>query len=139
MNRTTAAALCCAISLSAVPAHGQSTDAAGTTVYDGAFFARSQPSSAYDMVLLLPGFRLQEGDSEVRGYSGSAGNVLMQTLILGTVQIAVSLTANATFIVTAGAVSAFLTRRPVWAKVQRWLMGTVLGLLAVRLATDSSR
>src|SRR3569833_262061 len=57
----------------------------------------------------------------------SAGNVLMQTLILGAVQIAVSLTANATFIVTAGAVSAFLTRRPVWAKVQRWLMGTVLG------------
>ena len=69
----------------------------------------------------------------------SAGNVLMQTLILGAVQIAVSLTANATFIVTAGAVSAFLTHRPVWAKVQRWLMGTVLGLLAVRLATDGSR
>ena len=77
MNRTTAAALCCAISLSAAPARGQSTDTAGTTVYDGAFFARSQPSSAYDMVLLLPGFRLQEGDSEVRGYSGSAGNVLI--------------------------------------------------------------
>ena len=69
----------------------------------------------------------------------SAGNVLAQTLILGALQIAISLTANATFIVTAGTVSAFLTRRPVWAKVQRWLMGTVLGLLAVRLATDSSR
>ncbi|HTJ56520.1 MAG TPA: LysE family translocator [Devosiaceae bacterium] len=69
----------------------------------------------------------------------SAGNVLTQTLILGAIQIAISLTANATFVITAGTISAFLTRRPIWAKVQRWLMGTVLGLLAIKLATDSSR
>src|SRR3546814_10500909 len=29
------------------------------------------------MVALLPGFRLQEGNAEVRGYSGSGGNVLI--------------------------------------------------------------
>src|SRR3546814_3364648 len=29
------------------------------------------------MVVLLPGFRLQEGNAEVRGYSGSGGNVLV--------------------------------------------------------------
>ena len=69
----------------------------------------------------------------------SAGHVLAQTLILGTIQIAISLTANTAFILTAGSISAFLIHRPVWAKVQRWLMGTVLGLLAIRLATDSSR
>jgi len=69
----------------------------------------------------------------------SAGNILSQTLIFGTVQIAISLTVNAIFIMTAGTISAFLTRRPLWTKIQRWIMGTVLGLLAVRLATDASR
>jgi threonine/homoserine/homoserine lactone efflux protein len=69
----------------------------------------------------------------------SAGNVLAQTVVLGLVQIAISMTCNTTFILTAGAISAFLTRRPIWASVQRWLMGTVLGLLAIRLATDGSR
>lgn len=68
-----------------------------------------------------------------------AGNVLGQTLVLGTIQIALSLTANAAFILTASGVSAFLVRRPIWAKAQRWLMGAVLGALAVRLATDASR
>jgi len=68
-----------------------------------------------------------------------SGNVLTQTLVLGGVQIALSMTVNATFIITAGTISAFFIRRPIWAKVQRWLMGTVLGLLAVRLATDASR
>lgn len=37
----------------------------------------------------------------------------------------------------AGAVAVFLARRPAWLRVQRYLMGTVLGLLAVKLATDS--
>lgn len=44
--------------------------------YDAEFFSRSQPSSAYDMVQLVPGFRLQEGNADLRGYSGAAGNVL---------------------------------------------------------------
>ncbi|MEO8883692.1 MAG: LysE family transporter, partial [Devosia sp.] len=68
-----------------------------------------------------------------------SGNVLLQTLVLGAIQIAISLAANTTVILAAGAISAFLIRRPVWAKVQRWLMGTVLGLLAIRLATDANR
>jgi hypothetical protein len=50
---------------------------ADITPYDAAFFARAQPSSAYDMVQLLPGFRLEEGDADLRGYAGAAGNVLI--------------------------------------------------------------
>jgi threonine/homoserine/homoserine lactone efflux protein len=69
----------------------------------------------------------------------SAGNVLGQTLALGTTQVAVSVTMNAVFVVTAGTVTLFLTGRPFWLRLQRWLMGTVLGLLAVRMATDTSR
>ena len=69
----------------------------------------------------------------------SAGNVLGQTLVLGVTQVTVSVAMNATFIVAAGTVSLFLTGRPFWMRLQRWLMGTVLGLLAVRMATDTSR
>jgi threonine/homoserine/homoserine lactone efflux protein len=54
-------------------------------------------------------------------------------------QIAISLTVNALIVLTAGAVSAFLARRPFSALVQRWLIGTVLAALAVRMAIDTSR
>ena len=47
------------------------------TPYPADYFARSQPATAFDMVRLVPGFRLQEGDAELRGYSGAAGNVLV--------------------------------------------------------------
>lgn len=47
------------------------------TSFSPDFFARTQPTSAYDMIECLPGFRLQEGDAKIRGYSGSAGNVLL--------------------------------------------------------------
>jgi outer membrane receptor protein involved in Fe transport len=65
-----------ALSLAA-PLLAQGSDGAATTSYDMEFFARSQPSTAYDIVVLLPGFRLQEGNAELRGYSGAAGNVLI--------------------------------------------------------------
>ena len=69
----------------------------------------------------------------------AAGHVLGQTIILGLTQIAISLTVNALIVLTAGAVSAFLAGRPFWTLVQRWLMGTVLAALAMRMAIDTSR
>ncbi|HEX2759349.1 MAG TPA: TonB-dependent receptor plug domain-containing protein, partial [Rhizomicrobium sp.] len=50
---------------------------AGISVYSLAFFQENQPATAYDMVQLLPGFRLQAGDSGIRGFSGTVGNVLI--------------------------------------------------------------
>ncbi len=67
------------------------------------------------------------------------GNILGQTILLGATQIAISLTVNSLIVLMAGAVSAFLAGRPVWALVQRWLMGTVLAGLAVRMALDTGR
>ena len=69
----------------------------------------------------------------------TAGDVMGQTLALGATQIAISLTVNAVFVIAAGAVATFLTRRPSWARAQRWLMGGVLASLAVRMAWDSGR
>jgi hypothetical protein len=48
----------------------------GVTRYPAAFFAERQPLSAYDMVVRVPGFTFDGGDS-VRGFGGAAGNVLI--------------------------------------------------------------
>lgn len=67
-----------------------------------------------------------------------AGHVLLQGIILGSVQIAVALTGNLSIVLAAGAISGFLARRPGWLRTQRYVMGTVLGTLAVTLALDTS-
>jgi outer membrane receptor for ferrienterochelin and colicin len=46
------------------------------TPYPPAFFARFRPNTALDMVQRLPGFTFDGGTSE-RGFSGTAGNVLL--------------------------------------------------------------
>jgi len=45
--------------------------------FPAAYFAPNQPVTAYQMVLLLPGFHIQLGDPNVRGFSGTVGNVLI--------------------------------------------------------------
>jgi threonine/homoserine/homoserine lactone efflux protein len=67
------------------------------------------------------------------------GSVLMQSLVLGSAQIAISLSVNAMIAMTAGTIASFLLVRPTWLVVQRWLMGTVLAGLAVRLALEARR
>ena len=64
------------------------------------------------------------------------GSVLGQSLALGMTQIVISLAVNALIVLMAGSIARFLTQRPVWITVQRWLMGTVLAALAVRVATE---
>jgi threonine/homoserine/homoserine lactone efflux protein len=67
------------------------------------------------------------------------GSVFAQLLALGAVQVTISVTVNAIIVVTAGSIAAFLAGRPVWLLVQRWLMGTVLAGLALRMATEAQR
>ena len=47
------------------------------TSYRPDFFVASHPSSAFEIVGLLPSFQLVEGDAKVRGYAGAIGNVLI--------------------------------------------------------------
>jgi threonine/homoserine/homoserine lactone efflux protein len=67
------------------------------------------------------------------------GNVLGQSLVLGGVQIGFSLTVNSIVAMMAGSIAVFLAERPAWIVVQRWLMGTVLAGLALRMATEARR
>jgi threonine/homoserine/homoserine lactone efflux protein len=62
-----------------------------------------------------------------------AGHPLMQGLLLGGLQIVVSVAVNLAIVLAAGTISVFLSRRPSWLRVQRYLMGTVLGALALTM------
>jgi threonine/homoserine/homoserine lactone efflux protein len=64
------------------------------------------------------------------------GQVLLQSLSLGAVQIGVSMVLNTVIIFFAAGLAVFLNRNITWMRVQRYLMGTVLGLLALRLLTE---
>lgn len=68
-----------------------------------------------------------------------AGHLAAQGFLLGGVQIVVSLAVNAGIVCGAGAISAFLRNRPGWLRVQRYVTGTLLGLIAVKLITDRAR
>ncbi|KXG79381.1 MULTISPECIES: LysE family translocator [Pseudomonas] len=67
------------------------------------------------------------------------GSVLAQSLVLGGTQIAISVTVNALIALMAGSIAVFLAGRPVWQQVQRWLMGTVLAALALRMLAEGRR
>jgi threonine/homoserine/homoserine lactone efflux protein len=69
----------------------------------------------------------------------AAGSVMVQSLLLGAIQIAISVSVNALIALAAGSIALFLGARPVWLLVQRWLMGTVLAGLAIRMALESRR
>src|SRR5262245_33779613 len=66
----------------------------------------------------------------------AAGSVLMQSITLGSIQIVISVGVNAVIALAAGSIAVFLGTRPTWLLIQRWLMGTVLAGLALRMALE---
>lgn len=89
----------------------------------GLFTALLNPKIAVLYLSLLPQF-IQPHDH---------GSVMTQSLLLGSLQIATSISVNAVIVLAAGSIATSLAGRPRWQVVQRALMGTVLGGLAVRM------
>lgn len=67
------------------------------------------------------------------------GSVFLQSLTLGSVQIAVSFAVNLAIILSAARLAAWFAKNPLWLSVQRFGVAGVLGALAVRLAIDGRR
>ena len=67
------------------------------------------------------------------------GSVLAQSLVLGSIQTVISVSVNGIIALTAGSIALFLGARPSWLLVQRYLMGTVLAGLAVKIAFEAKR
>lgn len=67
----------------------------------------------------------------------AAGHVLAQSLLLCAIQICISMLVNGSVVMLAGSISAFLSTRPSFITLQRWLMGSVLAGLAVHMAAQT--
>ena len=65
------------------------------------------------------------------------GSLLAQAVILGALQIAICAVWDALLVWGAAGTARFLSTKPVWMAVQRWVLGFALALLAVKLATES--
>jgi threonine/homoserine/homoserine lactone efflux protein len=64
----------------------------------------------------------------------AAGPVFAQSLLLGLVHLAVSTLVDGLLVTVAGAMATWFATRPLWLRMQRWLLGTAFGALAVWLA-----
>jgi threonine/homoserine/homoserine lactone efflux protein len=67
------------------------------------------------------------------------GSVFLQGLMLGFLQIAINTVGDLCFVLAAGAITAWLARRPLWSALQRWVLGIVLAGIALRLAVDTRK
>jgi hypothetical protein len=69
-----AVGLCLALSQ---PVMAQSQNDQGKSVYEADFFKTYSPANALQMIQRLPGFQLDSGNTEVRGFAQAAGNVVI--------------------------------------------------------------
>jgi len=67
------------------------------------------------------------------------GHFFEQLMMLVATQIAISMTVNAAIVLSAATLASKVDGRPAWLLFQRWLMGSVLGGLAVRMLAAGAR
>lgn len=65
------------------------------------------------------------------------GSLLVQAVMLGLTQIVVCTLWDAVLVWGAAGTAKFLSTKPFWMAVQRWVLGAALALLAVKLATEA--
>ena len=115
----------------------------GVSVFEPVELPADSPRKLFAMGLftnlLNPKAALMYGSLIPQFLDPSAGHVIAQGFLLGGVQITISMLVNATIVVTAGTIAVFLARRPTWLRAQRYVTGTLLGAIALRLATDTTR
>ncbi len=68
--------------------------------------------------------------------SPESGSVLVQSLLLGTMQVCIGSTVNLVVTLSAASIAAWFAKNRQWLAVQRYLMGIVLGVLAIKLITQ---
>lgn len=65
--------------------------------------------------------------------SSEQGSVLTQSLLLGTTQVCIGASVNLLVTLCAAAIAGWFAKNRLWLTVQRYVMGLVLGSLAVKL------
>ncbi|ASK32145.1 lysine transporter LysE [Chryseobacterium sp. T16E-39] len=67
------------------------------------------------------------------------GSIFTQSLELGVIQTFTSFTINFIIVLTAAKVATFFAKNPMWIKVQKWFMTSVLVFLAVKMVLSKAK
>lgn len=67
------------------------------------------------------------------------GSIFTQSLELGVIQVLISFSINFIIVLTAARVAVFFSNNPVWIKVQKWFMASVLTYLAIKMAFSKAK
>ena len=67
------------------------------------------------------------------------GSILNQSFQLGVVQIIISFTVNLLIVISAAKMASWFSRKPIWLRIQKWFMASVLTGLAVKMALTKAK
>ncbi len=67
------------------------------------------------------------------------GSILSQSFQLGIVQIIISFSVNLLIVISAAKMASWFSKKPIWLRVQKWFMASVLTGLAVKMALTKAK
>lgn len=67
------------------------------------------------------------------------GSVLAQSIQLGITQVTISFSVNLLIVLSATKVASFFAKNPVWTKIQKWFMASVLTSMAIKMALTKEK
>ncbi|WP_394751077.1 LysE family translocator [Spongiimicrobium salis] len=67
------------------------------------------------------------------------GSILSQSFQLGLVQIMISFAVNLLIVISAAKMATWFSKKPIWLRIQKWFMASVLTGLAVKMALTKAK
>ena len=67
------------------------------------------------------------------------GSILSQSFQLGLVQIVISFLVNFLIVISAAKMAVWFSKKPIWLRIQKWFMASVLTGLAVKMALTKAK
>ncbi len=67
------------------------------------------------------------------------GSILSQSFQLGIVQVLISFSINFLIVISAAKMASWFSKKPIWLRIQKWFMASVLTGLAVKMAITKAK
>lgn len=67
------------------------------------------------------------------------GSVFGQSIQLGFIQVLISFTVNLLIVLSASKMASWFSKKPVWLRIQKWFMASVLSALAIKMAFSEAK
>lgn len=67
------------------------------------------------------------------------GSILGQSFQLGVIQIVISFSINFLIVVSAAKMASWFAKKPLWLKIQKWFMASILSGLAIKMALAKAK